>query len=1174
MSGVPLLNSQQSDFSFDANQNRQSDSTISEGSRNSSNDPNIQNDQHVLDISRTADTMGNNFNRPSSGISVSLQNNVTTEIKLHGYDSYQATADDMNLPVQELIKKILSSPESQFKEIGPSALQLFGIASIDKKRQCKCIWKNPKVSLACSKSSHDTSSSSLYLRIRFIPSKSRVERLRNLGKEIIHYLYHQCKEDFIQEQFTYLYGKEISSAKARGLAVVDVAITSKMQNIASQKVLKNDLKNFLPTKERVKYWRQYKLKENMKPLVLKFEQQQLELEVLMVSYISDVLQEVMEYTIEEYEAFYKTMDMREKKKEITFDSEDIAISFVSGIDGYYRLINDYYFSPCHQVEPPSLEELKQDLSTENFYILTQSVQHFNEYYLHFTQNGQVHKRILMLKPGKKFCIKDNEEQVFDDIQSLMKFLSLENPLLPTKIPRRIGRPNIDVGDFTEVHNAVLNDETVVAVKVLRHPFQKSIMKHISFMGPHFLNIQGICPTTPPKVIMDYSPLGSLSTFFVRRRPDQPLYLHHLMFAATQVAEGLLYLAEHDRVEFNEIYHGNICCKNILVLRYEFNSIMVKIGDPGMITLYNQLPVTDAINKKSLKTDIYAFGTTMWEMFAQGSNPLDYPPLLGKRTDEVQRFFTSGEVLPRPPGLEEKSSDVEQIKNCKTHLHNVMLSCWKLDVFDRKSPKEVVRDLNSLSTTYGESYHLYDEIPDELLSKSASNNTSDHDSNEVPDILTNLIEREASESCDFEQTVPKLLPEPPRPVMTPANVGLKRQSSLPSSEKPLIFSKNSAVNKNLDLKKLNLPQAPTIPGMDYIYQSSNKRIIHCDLAGRNILLDKNCVAKISDFGLAKALAQDKDYYTRSMKKERFTTKSDVWSYGIVVWEAVTHGKSPYSDWGERLDFGRFKKGDRLAQPEKCPDDVYDLMKQCWHYEAEQRPGAASSSAATVNRNQITNTQQTQAQNHRNSQSLKVVPSSSGVTLVVGHVSAVNSHSPFSPKTSSVVNTPVSSHLNTHQGQLVGKMPTPTVSLHGNSTASPSNISVTSPSASPVGTISKPVTSPVVTPSGDMTPPVFPPIGSPSSVTSPLSLSFEMKGRQLPLPPHDDIKFLINTKELKTETQKVLGIGYYGTVFEGTYKGRKVAIKILKSEFQDKLCDEFIEEIDIIGKLKHKNIIVQW
>ncbi|KAJ8307762.1 hypothetical protein KUTeg_014686 [Tegillarca granosa] len=866
--------------------------------------------------------MGNNFNRPTSGISVSLQNNVTTEIKLHGYDSYQATADDMNLPVQELIKKILSSPESQFKEIGPSALQLFGIASIDKKRQCKCIWKNPKVSLACSKSSHDTSSSSLYLRIRFIPSKSRVERLRNLGKEIIHYLYHQCKEDFIQEQFTYLYGKEISSAKARGLAVVDVAITSKMQNIASQKVLKNDLKNFLPTKERVKYWRQYKLKENMKPLVLKFEQQQLELEVLMVSYISDVLQEVMEYTIEEYEAFYKTMDMREKKKvkiivdihhepsgiridqdhfaavediksinmrpnyhdkdnswivhmdrssgcskEITFDSEDIAISFVSGIDGYYRLINDYYFSPCHQVEPPSLEELKslkcfgpieerfaiqklrrQDLSTENFYILTQSVQHFDEYYLHFTQNGQVHKRILMLKPGKKFCIKDNEEQVFDDIQSLMKFLSLENPLLPTKIPRRIGRPNIaescgtlkqlfmdekeilddeaeketsvssqkkmpriflpsefhinellNVGDFTEVHNAVLNDETVVAVKVLRHvkreqmyrcfePFQKSIMKHISFMGPHFLNIQGICPTTPPKVIMDYSPLGSLSTFFVRRRPDQPLYLHHLMFAATQVAEGLLYLAEHDRVEFNEIYHGNICCKNILVLRYEFNSIMVKIGDPGMITLYNQLPVTDAINKKrlpwiaperfqdlsamSLKTDIYAFGTTMWEMFAQGSNPLDYPPLLGKRTDEVQRFFMSGEVLPRPPGLEEKSSDVEQIKNCKTHLHNVMLSCWKLDVFDRKSPKEVVRDLNSLSTTYGESYHLYDEIPDELLSKSASNNTSDHDSNEVPDILTNLMEIEASESCDFDQTVPKILPEPPQPVKTPGEKNVK------------------------------------------------------------------------------------------------------------------------------------------------------------------------------------------------------------------------------------------------------------------------------------------------------------------------------------------------------------------------------------------------------------------
>lgn len=75
------------------------------------------------------------------------------------------------------------------------------------------------------------------------------------------------------------------------------------------------------------------------------------------------------------------------------------------------------------------------------------------------------------------------------------------------------------------------------------------------MGPHFLNIQGICLSTPPKVIMDYSPLGSLSTFFVRRRPDQPLYLHHLMFAATQVAEGLLYLAEHDRVKLFMYYYN-------------------------------------------------------------------------------------------------------------------------------------------------------------------------------------------------------------------------------------------------------------------------------------------------------------------------------------------------------------------------------------------------------------------------------------------------------------------------------------------------------------------------------------------------------------------------------------------------------------------------------------------
>ena len=92
------------------------------------------------------------------------------------------------------------------------------------------------------------------------------------------------------------------------------------------------------------------------------------------------------------------------------------------------------------------------------------------------------------------------------------------------------------------------------------------------------------------------------------------------------------------------------------------------------------------------------------------------------------------------------------------------------------------------------------------------------------------------------------------------------------------------------------------GMAYL---AMERILHCDLAARNVLLNSHLTAKISDFGLAKILDKDKDYYRVSSDKQlpawwcspealghkKFSSKADVWSYGIVMWEGFTHSKPP-------------------------------------------------------------------------------------------------------------------------------------------------------------------------------------------------------------------------------------------------------------------------------------------
>ncbi|XP_012283848.1 tyrosine-protein kinase shark [Orussus abietinus] len=136
------------------------------------------------------------------------------------------------------------------------------------------------------------------------------------------------------------------------------------------------------------------------------------------------------------------------------------------------------------------------------------------------------------------------------------------------------------------------------------------------------------------------------------------------------------------------------------------------------------------------------------------------------------------------------------------------------------------------------------------------------------------------------------------------------------------------------------------GMKYLEEL---RLVHRDLAARNILLASRHQAKISDFGLSRTFGSN-DYYRatqggkwpikwyapESYNFGTFSHASDVWSFGVTLWEMFSYGQQPYGDRRGVDVIQLVEKGERLEKPEKCPEHVYLVMRSCWSYLPTDRP----------------------------------------------------------------------------------------------------------------------------------------------------------------------------------------------------------------------------------------------
>ncbi|XP_070598682.1 tyrosine-protein kinase JAK2 isoform X1 [Erythrolamprus reginae] len=765
-----------------------------------------------------------------------------------------------------------------------------------------------------------------------------------------------------------------------------------------------------------------------------------------------------------------------KNLEAEFHSLKEALSFVSLIDGYYRLTADAHHYLCKEVAPPSVLEniqsychgpismdfainkLKKAGNQPGYYVLRCSPKEFNKYFLTFAvQQDSIidYKHCLITKnengeynlTGTRKCFSNlvdllncyrtetvrSDSMIFQftrccppkpkDKSNLLVFRSngdSDMPASPTlqrhnnvnqmvfhKIRNEdlIFNESLGQGTFTKIHKGVRKEvgdygklyQTEVLLKVLdkthRH-YSESFFEAASMMSQlsykHLVLNYGVCVSGEENILVqEYVKFGSLDTYLKKNKTS--INILWKLEVAKQLAMAMHFL------EDKNLIHGNVCAKNILLIREEDrksgNLPFIKLSDPGIsITvlpkdiLLERIPwvapeCIESPKQLSQAADKWSFGTTLWEICSGGDKPLN---ALDSQTK--LQFYEDKHQLPAPNW---------------TELANLINSCMQYEADFRPSFRAVIRDLNSLFTpdyelltendmlpnmrigalgfsevferrdpTYFEERHL------KFLQQLGKGNFGSvemcrydplqDDTGEV--VAVKKLQHSTEEYLrDFEREIEILKTLQHDNIVKYKGVcysagrrNLKLiMEYLPYGSLRDYLQKHK---ERLDHKKLLQYASQICKGMEYL---GSKRYIHRDLATRNILVENENRVKIGDFGLTKLLPQDKEYYKvkepgespifwyalESLTDNRFSVASDMWSFGVVLYELFTYidkNKSPPAEFMRMIGNDKqnqmivfhlielLKNNGRLPRPDGCPDEVYTIMSECWNNNAKQRP----------------------------------------------------------------------------------------------------------------------------------------------------------------------------------------------------------------------------------------------
>ncbi|XP_056457039.1 macrophage colony-stimulating factor 1 receptor 1-like [Gadus chalcogrammus] len=230
-------------------------------------------------------------------------------------------------------------------------------------------------------------------------------------------------------------------------------------------------------------------------------------------------------------------------------------------------------------------------------------------------------------------------------------------------------------------------------------------------------------------------------------------------------------------------------------------------------------------------------------------------------------------------------------------------------------------------------------------------------------LLNFLRQRAETFLNFVMSVPEVFEEnvdyknirQPKQFIR-SDSGISSQSSISYLEMrpafPPVRCPHASVSEEgsrwpLDIEDLLMFSYQVAQGLDFL---AAKNCIHRDVAARNVLLTDRGEAKICDFGLARDIVKDSNYVVKgnarlpvkwmapeSIFEAMYTAQSDVWSYGILLWEIFSLGMSPYPSMAVDSRFYKMVKGGyQMARPDFAPPEIYSIMKMCWNLEPTERP----------------------------------------------------------------------------------------------------------------------------------------------------------------------------------------------------------------------------------------------
>ncbi|XP_058024607.1 non-receptor tyrosine-protein kinase TYK2 isoform X1 [Ahaetulla prasina] len=500
----------------------------------------------------------------------------------------------------------------------------------------------------------------------------------------------------------------------------------------------------------------------------------------------------------------------------------------------------------------------------------------------------------------------------------------------------------------------------------------SLMSQVSHI--HLAFVHGVCVWGSENIMVEeFIEHGPLDVFL--RNNKGRITVGWKFTIATQLASALSYLEDKNLV------HGNVCAKNILLARKGLEDGLlpfIKLSDPGVsFTVLSQEERVDRIpwiapecikdvNNLSTAADKWSFGTTLLEICFDADVPLK------ERTpSEKERFYEKKHHLPEP-SFKELATLISQ---CLNYAHG-----------ERPSFRTILRDLTQLQphnpldiSSVNPAFPVSDptvfqkrylkKIRD--LGEGHFGKVSLYCYDPANDGTGEMVAVKSLKSGCSQQLLTSWKKEIEiLKTLYHENIVKYKGCCSEQGEKivqlimeyvPLGSLRDYLPKHNVNLAHILLFAQQICEGMAYLH---SLHYIHRDLAARNVLLENENVVKIGDFGLAKAIPEGHEYYrvcedgdspvfwyaVECLKECKFYYASDVWSFGVTLYELLTwcdSSQSPPQRFIEMIGMTQgqmtvlrlielLDRGERLPSPKDCPCEIYRLMKNCWESEASFRP----------------------------------------------------------------------------------------------------------------------------------------------------------------------------------------------------------------------------------------------